>query len=76
MSPSIVVRANGMLMHCLICGYDEFSEKRPPLRNLLHAITPHEPNQRGPVSYVCRHCGHVHKFEAAPATALTLKAAS
>ncbi len=73
MATPVSAATNGMIVRCLVCGYDEFSEKRPPVRAALHALFPNPHHHPGPVMLVCQHCGHVHRFDSVRTGALTLR---
>ena len=76
MATTVTAHANGMLIHCLVCGFDEFTEKRTPMRAALHALLPNAHDKPGPVSLVCNHCGHIHHFDAVADRSLALRVAS
>jgi RNase P subunit RPR2 len=75
MTTTVTAHTNGVLIQCLVCGFDEFSEKRSPVRAALHALVPSAHDRPGPVSLVCRHCGHVHQFDAVRAGGIELRVA-
>ena len=75
MATPVTAHTNGILVQCLVCGYDEFLEKRPPIRAAIHALLPNAADRPGPVSLVCRHCGHVHHFDGVAERSLTLRVA-